>query len=38
MRPGKAPVKEGNDQSCSLVILFSETASEEPFPAAEGIY
>lgn len=28
----------GNHQSCSLVLLFSKTALEEPFPAAEGVY
>jgi hypothetical protein len=26
-----------NFRSCTLVILFSETAVEEPFTAAEGI-
>ena len=33
--PGKAPLRE-ESQSCSVVILFSETALEEPFTAAEG--
>ena len=35
--PGKAVVEGGNLQSCSVVVLFSETALEEPFTAAEGI-
>jgi hypothetical protein len=34
--PGKAPVEGGRPRSCSVVVLFSETALEEPFTAAEG--
>jgi hypothetical protein len=34
--PGKAPVEGGDLRSCSVVFLFSETAPEEPFAAAEG--
>ena len=34
--PGKAPVEGVNLRSCSVVILFSEPALEEPFTAAEG--
>ena len=34
--PGKARVAEGSHRSCSVVILFSETALEEPFTASEG--
>ena len=34
--PGKAPVEGGDLRSCSVVFLFSETAPEEPFTAAEG--
>ena len=33
--PEKALVKGGNLRSCSVVVLFSETALEEPFTAAE---
>src|SRR4051794_35628635 len=38
MGPEKAIVKQRNFRPCSLVVLFSETALEEPFTAAEGVY
>jgi hypothetical protein len=34
--PEKAGVQGGNPQSCTLVVLFSRTAPEEPFATAEG--
>jgi hypothetical protein len=34
--PEKAGVQGGNSQSCTLVILFSRTAVEEPLATAEG--
>jgi hypothetical protein len=33
--PGKAALME-KSQSCSVVVLFSEPALEEPFTASEG--
>jgi hypothetical protein len=36
--PEKAIVKRKNFRSCTLVVLFSEMALEEPFTAAEGFY
>jgi hypothetical protein len=33
--PGKAALME-KSQSCSVVVLFSEVALEEPFTATEG--
>jgi len=38
IRDQKAIVKRRDFRSCTLVILFSETALEEPFTAAEGVY
>jgi hypothetical protein len=35
--PEKAIVQGRNFRSCTLVVLFSETAVEEPFTPAEGI-
>ena len=34
--PEKASVERGNSRSCTLVVLFSRTASEEPLATAEG--
>ena len=36
--PEKAIVKGGNSWSCALGFLFSKTALEKPFTAAEGFY
>jgi hypothetical protein len=43
-RPGLAPVTMAGprwgirNETCSVVVLFSEPALEEPFTATEGIY
>jgi hypothetical protein len=37
-RSGTVPVEGVNDRPCTLVFLFSKTALEAPFAAAEGVY
>jgi hypothetical protein len=35
---GTAPIEGVSDRSCTLAFLFSKTALEDPFTAAEGFY